>query len=135
MNLFRLLGFNINRGIYLKVYMTPKENVSNDKLNIYLKRFKYIIDEFSKVFGVDYAVNIKLIIPKNFKNRFSKNQLKNINLDFSDDAKYIGSDTKAMYALFIHKRLNKAGQLLNTPTRDRLVVAFLHILKVWHDHH
>jgi hypothetical protein len=135
MNLFRLLGFNMNSTIYLKVYMTPDVDENNDKLNLYLERFKYIIDAFGKVFGVGYAVNIKLIIPKKFKNRFSKKQLKNINLDFSDDAKYIGSDTKAMYALLIHKRLNKAGKLLNTPTRDRLVVAFLHILKVWHDHH
>ncbi|OUS05191.1 hypothetical protein A9Q81_05110 [Gammaproteobacteria bacterium 42_54_T18] len=134
MNLLRLLGFNINSRIYLKVYMTPKVDEDIEKLNIYLRRFEYIIGEFSKVFGIDYVVNIKLIIPKKFKNRFSKNQLKNINLDFSDDAKFIGSDTKAMYALFIHKKLNKAGQFLNTPTRDRLVVAFLHILKVWHDH-
>jgi len=131
--LLQLIGFNVISRIRVKVFISTKTVQSVWGATPCIDYYNLVQNKFMDAFGCELIDYIELVIPKGYENVFSEQELNELPIHFSDEEKYIGENTTAMLKLTFLKKRNKYEKLLNKPHRDRAIVSFIHLLRIWHD--
>jgi len=131
--LLKILGFDIESNIIIKVHMVPKQSESIDELNIHINRYEFICKELINYFGDNITKNIQLILPNYLTQQFTASKIIKLNISFSSDVKYTHHKTKAVYSLDMLKKLKKDGSPLKKAMRDHSILSFFHMLRIWQD--